>query len=419
MSLEAIRAQVERILASEAFTHSERLSRFLRFTVEQAIQGRGETIKEYPVGVEVFDRGESYDPRTDPIVRVEAGRLRSKLREYYDTRGRDDPIRIGFQKGSYIPTFAPGGEPPSEAGRSRLWVLAQRNWRNRALLGALLLAAIASYWAASLTQENRRFQRELDAARPPAVQKALSAVWGRFFSSDVETFVVFGSPVFFAGQEGSDLFLRVSSLNEPANLLSDPNLQALQKRLGPLSGPRYDYAMMGDAIALQRLTAFLARDGLRLTATPAHAAGWESIKEGNIIFLGAPRTIPFLKSLPVQRDFDWDADQNIVNRRPQPGEQPLYATPSHRDQMTYAIIASFPGLRPNREILLLTAHSAPGVLAAVDYVTRPDSVRVMIDKLGLPDSGQHYEMLLRVFVDKGSPVKSEYVTHHVTSRSQP
>jgi Tol biopolymer transport system component len=79
--------------------------RFLRFTVEQTIQGQPNSLKESVLGMEVFDRTASFDPRTDTIVRVEARRLRSKLKEYYEGDGRGDPIRIDFPKGSYVPTF--------------------------------------------------------------------------------------------------------------------------------------------------------------------------------------------------------------------------------------------------------------------------------------------------------------------------
>ena len=78
-----VRAQVERILASRLFARSERLCRFLRFCVEHTLLERGDQLKEQLVGVEVFDRKGDYDPRTDPIVRVEAMRLRSKLKAYY------------------------------------------------------------------------------------------------------------------------------------------------------------------------------------------------------------------------------------------------------------------------------------------------------------------------------------------------
>src|SRR5262245_7316247 len=86
-STDAIGGQLEKILARLGFAHAERKSRFLRFTVENALAGRGDQIKEYLLGVEVFDRGVSYNPQIDPIVRVEAGRVRSKLKEYYETEG--------------------------------------------------------------------------------------------------------------------------------------------------------------------------------------------------------------------------------------------------------------------------------------------------------------------------------------------
>ncbi len=102
---EAVQAELGRILNAKTFAHSERLRRFLQFTVEQELKGEGDKLKEYQIGVEVFDRKESYDPRIDPIVRVEAGRLRSKLKEFYSGEGREDPILIEFPKGSYVPVF--------------------------------------------------------------------------------------------------------------------------------------------------------------------------------------------------------------------------------------------------------------------------------------------------------------------------
>ncbi len=415
VSVEAVRRQLEKILSSEEFAHSERLSRFLRFTVEQAILGHADQLKEYRLGLEVFDREPSYDPRTDPIVRVEAGRFRSKLQQYYQSRGRRDAVLIDFPKGSYVPVFRKHDEASPALARLRSWLPSFRDRRSLVVAAALLIAMAAGYWALAASRQSQDLKRQLEAARRDVPTPELATVWGPFLSSGVDTFLVFGSPLFFAGGEGNNLFLRFSPINDANRLLTDPNFQKLQQRFGPLSGPRYDYALMGDSIALQRLTAFFGRAGRKLAAIPAHQAAWESIREGNIIFLGAPRMNPLLKSLPGSRDFEWDSDQNIVNRNPQPGEERLYTTPSHRDEMTYAVVACLPGLRPDREVLLLTAHSAPGTLAAVEHLTRPDSARAMIAKLGISETGErkHYEMVLRVFVDHGAPVKSEYVTHHV------
>src|SRR5439155_497976 len=88
----SFKAWLDRISLSELFSRSPRMSRFLRFTVERSLEGHAEELKEYLLGVEVFDRKPDYDSRIDPIVRVEARRLRAKLRSYYDTEGRDDEL---------------------------------------------------------------------------------------------------------------------------------------------------------------------------------------------------------------------------------------------------------------------------------------------------------------------------------------
>jgi len=100
-----IRDQLSTVLESVLFTHAERLGRFLRFVVDETLDGRADRLNQYAIAVDVFDRDETFDPSIDAIVRVEAGRLRSKLLEYYDDLGRDDPIRIELPKRSYAATF--------------------------------------------------------------------------------------------------------------------------------------------------------------------------------------------------------------------------------------------------------------------------------------------------------------------------
>ncbi len=99
----AMRAQVRRISESAAFKHSERRQNFLRYIVEEALAGRADRLKGYVIATEVFGRPASFDPQIDPIVRIEAGRLRDKLHEYYATEGRADTIVIDLPKGSYVP----------------------------------------------------------------------------------------------------------------------------------------------------------------------------------------------------------------------------------------------------------------------------------------------------------------------------
>src|ERR1700736_4296921 len=102
---EAIREELSRILESSIFVQSDRLGRFLRYTVETTLAGDAETLKEYLIGTEVYDRKPPYHPSVDSIVRSEARRLRSKLKEYYESVGRNDPVFICYRPGSYVPVF--------------------------------------------------------------------------------------------------------------------------------------------------------------------------------------------------------------------------------------------------------------------------------------------------------------------------
>ena len=94
-----VRAELDRILASKGFANAGRLSKLLRYVVEKTLAGETDQLKEYAVGIEVFERDEKYDPRLDSIVRVEAGRLRSRLDEYYNADGSSSPIRIALASG--------------------------------------------------------------------------------------------------------------------------------------------------------------------------------------------------------------------------------------------------------------------------------------------------------------------------------
>jgi len=106
-----VRVQLERILASEVFSRSQQLRRFLSFVVEQRLAGQGDSLKESVLARELYGKGTDFDGGADPVVRVDARRLRDKLREYYD--GRSDPVIISLPKGSYVPVFEAGFVSPT------------------------------------------------------------------------------------------------------------------------------------------------------------------------------------------------------------------------------------------------------------------------------------------------------------------
>src|SRR5579863_8920961 len=105
LSSTEIRSCLHDILHSAVFRRSVRLARFLTFLVDQTLDNGSQSLKEYAIGVAVFDRPTSYDPRLDPIVRVEARRLRAKLREYYEEEGANCRVLIQMPDRGYVPSF--------------------------------------------------------------------------------------------------------------------------------------------------------------------------------------------------------------------------------------------------------------------------------------------------------------------------
>jgi len=105
VSPQAVERQLNKMVASNVFARSKQLCRFLRFVVDQTLHGNAEALKESLIGTMVFQRGELFNPGIDPIVRVQARRLRSKIEEYYETEGQQDPLVIRLKTGSYSPFF--------------------------------------------------------------------------------------------------------------------------------------------------------------------------------------------------------------------------------------------------------------------------------------------------------------------------
>jgi adenylate cyclase len=143
-----VRSELERILSSRCFEQAARSSKFLRFVVEQTLAGQGDRLKGYTIAIEVFGRSEDFDAQSDPLVRVEAGRLRRRLTEYYADEGRNDSVRIELPRGSYSVTasYYPsaadillGPMPDSAAVADNEAARNRRRWRR---IRSLLIAAV-------------------------------------------------------------------------------------------------------------------------------------------------------------------------------------------------------------------------------------------------------------------------------------
>lgn len=160
IATEEIRAQLDRVLASDIFRSAPQLSAFLSYVVEQALAGRAGELKGYTIAVEAFGRSADFDPQSDPIVRVEAGRLRKALNLYFAADGVRDPVRIAIAVGAYVPSFTrlamSGPELTAvapDAGRAAMPAATPRRFRLYAAGASALLAALIALaaWHVSRT----------------------------------------------------------------------------------------------------------------------------------------------------------------------------------------------------------------------------------------------------------------------------
>src|SRR5689334_3824880 len=224
---DSIRYALERILSSAGFARNERLSRFLRFVVEEELAGRGGEIKESLIALEVFGRKPDYNPKQDPVVRIEAGKLRARLAEYYTSEGSTDAWIIDLPKGGYTPVFhARGPAPQTPRRRRRFWLavlagagaiaVAAGAWRVRHERGPITIAVLPlenlshnpndDYLADGLTDE---------------VIRNLSAIEGLEVRSRTSSFAMKGNPrnVRDAGKQlGADYVVEGSVLRKDGQL---------------------------------------------------------------------------------------------------------------------------------------------------------------------------------------------------------
>jgi adenylate cyclase len=249
-----IRAALDSILTSEVFAASERHRDFLRFLVEETLAGRGDRLKGYTIAIEVFGKDPDFDPQNDSLVRVEAGRLRKRLGEYYKTAGKNDAVRIELKRGSYAPEFvqkpeappSPAPLPPAPAPALR-W---PRVWP--VLAGALGLIGITVL----LVTFGSRDDSGLSAStgRPPGIR--------------VRTFDNIGDPDFdyFASGLTQELLIKLDrdvSTWGPINVYHEADLSELE------ISDQHEYLLDG--------TVSRVEDAIRVTARIVDTASGEQI----------------------------------------------------------------------------------------------------------------------------------------------
>ena len=147
----AVRATLERLLASETFGRSERARELLRYLVERQLAGEADRLKGFAIAVDVFGKNAGFDSSTDAVVRVQAGRLRELLNQYFATEGASDPVRIAIPRGSYVPTYEanePASTAPEEEGEPAVAAVAPPPPKRRAAARPAIARQLRFFWGA-------------------------------------------------------------------------------------------------------------------------------------------------------------------------------------------------------------------------------------------------------------------------------
>jgi hypothetical protein len=371
-------AQVQRILQSKTFRTSEVHKNLLSYLADKSLAGEADSLKEYTVGLDVFAKPSSYDPRQESTVRMHVGRLRQKLAEYYRTDGVNDPVIVDLPKGGFRVTFEPRPvhEPAPPAPAAPLPPAA---WYRRpvVLAGALLIAIVfAGYFGVRFWQLERE-----RAGGPSAWTPELRQLWEPMLSSNRPLLVCLSSP----GQTQA-----VSQ-------------EDLSKGVGTASGA----FLLGQFLAQRKNNVVLTRSD-ELSAP--------EIAMGDVVFIG-----PAAKSRQIQAS---PQDQEITLEpggvrvlHPRPGEPEFLADkPAHDPQdfsESYALISHVPGLYGTGEVLYLSGNRIASIMAGVQAFTDPALARTLVAKMksatgNLP---RYYQIVVKVRAMDEMPVEITYVLH--------
>src|SRR5215468_2094507 len=441
--------QLERILHGRALHGSDNLKAFLRFIVDKSIENQEGQLKEYVIATEVFGRGNDFDSRVDSVVRVQAGRLRTKLHEYYETEGKDDGVIILLPKGQYTPVFSYAQkkderESDSEAvGRAALVINTVSNpigvaevaqsryangsvvdattalieaprvgstppqspWRWKAATMALalmtvLIGAIALIYRARAIEMSENMANVAGRTRgenDALDRREIEALWGDLLRSSEPILVVYSNTLFRGTAEnGMKLF---KSLDAPGSSLGSPSIpqNETERSKEPVTEL---YTGIGEVMGSYFLGDFFARMGHASRVKRSLLLTWEDLKTENIVVLGSPAENYFLRDLPQKQDliFKPMTDDNgnktfgVLNTNPQPGEQRRYTAkedgPS-RSQISedYAVVSLLQGLDGKKRMLILAGITTHGTQAAVEYVTKPDYIRDLVRNLNTATTG--------------------------------
>ena len=402
--------QVHKLVNSHVLHGSESLCKMLQYLANRAIQHPGASVKEYQIATEVFGRPSDFDPHLDSTIRVQAGRLRSKLAEYYATEGARDHVLVELPKGSYALSFhdRPQAAHPNNGNVAspspvEMAIAARpvRKW----LAGVIVLTVVLAAGVAVATDRfltRRSAQAQLSSNVQDNIPVALDVFWRGFLTSPQEPWVIFSNAA-FVGRPDAGMRYYDSSRDSRARVLDY-------------------YTGVGEVLAIHALDTVFAQLHQGIRVKRGSLFSLDDAKNNDLIFIGSPiENLPLLE-IPNTQSFVFqkirsgvsEGAMKITNVRPQPGEAKEYvATPPTEPLVEdYSVVALKRGLDATHSVLILAGTTTIGTQAAVEYVSQKSSVEELLRRLSVskPDGLRPFEAVIRVKVARGVPVATELVS---------
>lgn len=357
---------LQRLFSSRHFVHARSLRRILEFVCEQTREPGAESLKEYEIAVGASLRPESFDPKTDPIIRVSISGIRERLAAYFAAEGRDEAFRLAIPKGEYRAVFTraePGGGGAAET-------LARRTF------------------------------------------------WADYMSLGRPNLMLFAETLFFRDDEGN--YLRNIYVND-----LDRGLTSIESEWPGVGGrgfrPSYNFVPAGEVQSLISLKAAFDAMGVPVEARNARFLTWSDLREANLVLIGSTRTNPFVAQLARGEPFALE-EKVIRNIEPRPGEEAEYrgrrfVEGSLERSTEIALVTRRPAMVGGGTVTIVSANHGRGIEGAGDYLTREDALADLAARLSGPERRlpRHFQVLLRVeMIDFDEEVvEVDYLTHRV------
>jgi hypothetical protein len=406
--------QINRLVSSPALHSSESLCKLLRYLAKHAVEHPGTPIKEFQIATEVFGRSDDFDPQLDSMVRVQAGRLRSKLTEYYSSDGLEDPVVVELPKGTYVLSFhhrnhsaakPPQGIANSVASKDALEKSTERRWGTEVISLSIFLAAaiLVIVW---LMATRNAIPAGLASESEP-VPAAFRVFWKGFTSGPEEPWVVFSNAAFI-GRPETGMRYRDATRDAGAYILDH-------------------YTGVGEVLAVHELDSVFGLLHRRIRVKRGSLFSLDDAKNNNLIFIGSPVENLSLLEIPGTQEFVFEqftsgprkGDHAIINRHPQPDEgKEFFATPSGVPLTEdYALLGLVKGMNQGQSVLILAGNTTIGTQAAVEYVCRQSSLEELLLRLSVSQNGdlKPFEAVIRAKVARGVPVETELVAIRKTA----